>query len=137
MKLGKFLHAIVVLVFVVSVALISKPMSAWAVASNYQLTCSNIQVQENVLSADCRRRDQSVRSTSITLKGIENIDGTLKVLNPDMTANYNLTCTNIAASGNQISAKCRTRNGAYVDTSTVINGIENIDGNLQYTSSPA
>ncbi|MFN6535391.1 MAG: CVNH domain-containing protein [Nostoc sp. EkiNYC01] len=137
MKLDKLVHAILVLVFVVSAALISKPMSAWAVASNYQLTCSNINVQENVLSADCKRRDQSVESTSITLKGIENIDGTLKVLDPGITANYNLTCTNIAVSGNELSAKCRTKNGAYVNTSTVINGIENIDGSLEYTSSPA
>jgi CVNH domain len=136
MKLGKWISAIAALLFAFSVAIIASPLTAAAAPSSYQLTCSNIALKDNVLIATCRRRDQSLNSTSITLKGIENIDGTLKVLNPQKTANFNLTCAGTSIVGAEISSKCRTINGRFLSTSTTINGIENIDGRLTYTSNP-
>jgi len=137
MKLHRWISAIAVLIVVFSVALIASPFSAVAAPSSYQLTCSSISLKGNVLSATCRRRDQSLNSTSITLKGIENIDGTLKVLDPGKTANFDLTCTSTSIRGDIISSQCRKINREFVQTSTRINGIENIDGVLKYTSSPA
>jgi hypothetical protein len=136
MNLGRLINAIAALIFVVSVALISSPSTAAAAPSSYQQTCSGISLNENVLSATCRTRNQSPNKTSITLKGIENIDGTLKVVDPQKTANFNLSCAGTAVSGAQISSNCRRINGQFVKTSTNINGIENIDGVLQYTSQP-
>jgi hypothetical protein len=134
MKLGKWISAIAALLFAFSVAIIASPLTAAAAPSSYQLTCSGISLRENVLSATCRTMNQSLNSTSITLRGIENIDGTLKVLDPRKIANFNLTCANTFVSGDQLSGKCRKINGAFVQTLTGINGIENIDGVLKYTS---
>jgi hypothetical protein len=60
----------------------------------------------------------------------------LKVTNPKKIANFNLTCNNTAMDGNVLSGSCRKINGAFNKTSLVLNGIENIDGVLRYTSSP-
>jgi hypothetical protein len=104
--------------------------------SSYQLTCSNISLSGNVLSAVCRRRNQTLNRTSIVLRGIENIDGTLRVINPGGIASFQLTCRNTSVNGSQLSGSCRKINQTYVNTSTNINGIENINGVLTYTSRP-
>ncbi|MEH2191518.1 MAG: CVNH domain-containing protein [Nostoc sp.] len=136
MKLGKLINAIAALIFVFCISLIASPLTAVAAPSSYQQTCSNISLRDNVLSAICRKRDQSPNNTAITLKGIENIDGTLKVLDPQKTANFNLSCAGTSVAGAQISGQCRKINGQFVQTATNINGIENIDGVLKYTSTP-
>jgi hypothetical protein len=138
MNLGRLINAIAALIFVFSVALIASPSTAAAAPSSYQQTCSDISLDGNVLSATCRTRDQLPNRTSITLKGIENINGTLKVVDPQKTANFNLSCKGTAVQGAQISSKCGKISdpSLFVSTSTNINGIENIDGVLQYTSNP-
>ncbi|MFN6465724.1 MAG: CVNH domain-containing protein [Nostoc sp. DedVER02] len=136
MKLGRLINAIAALILVFCVALIASPLNAVAAPSSYQQTCSDISLRENVLSAICRKRDQSPNQTAITLKGIENIDGTLKVVDPQKTANFNLSCTGTSIEGAEISSQCRKINGQFVSTRTGINGIENIDGVLKYTSTP-
>jgi hypothetical protein len=110
--------------------------AASAAPSSYQLTCSNISLSGNVLSAVCRRRNQTLNRTSIVLRGIENIDGTLRVINPGGIASFQLTCRNTSVNGSQLSGSCRKINQTYVNTSTNINGIENINGVLTYTSRP-
>ncbi|WP_254173513.1 CVNH domain-containing protein [Planktothrix pseudagardhii] len=136
MNLNRWIKAISVLIFVVSLALITSPLSANAASSSYQLTCEDIDIYGSVLEATCRRRDQSLNQTDLLLKGIENIDGTLKVTSSWRPANFDQSCDDISIRGDVISARCRTRAGYYVSTSLRLTGIENIDGELQYTSEP-
>jgi hypothetical protein len=136
MKLSRLINAIAALIFVFGVAVIASPLTAVAAPSSYQQTCSDISIQDNVLSALCKKRDQSPNNTAITLKGIENIDGTLKVVDPRKIANFNLSCTDTSVAGAELSSECRKKNGSFVPTRASINGIENIDGVLKYTSKP-
>jgi CVNH domain len=46
-------------------------------SSNYQNSCRNIQVYKRFLSARCDRVNGSSSTTSISIRGIENRDGTL------------------------------------------------------------
>ncbi|BAY28905.1 Cyanovirin-N [Nostoc carneum NIES-2107] len=104
--------------------------------SSYQKSCFRISLQGNVLSATCLTRNQSSYDTSIRLKGIENIDGNLVVINPQKDAEFYLTCRNIDVFRDEIEGDCQTNNGDFISTSTTIKGIENINGELKYTSSP-
>ncbi|MHC5719630.1 MAG: mannose-binding lectin, partial [Nostoc sp.] len=103
------------------------------ISSTYQQTCTDISIQGNILSATCKKRDGSLKNTSIVLKGIENIDGGLKVTDPNKPSNYHETCTEISIQGNVLSATCKRADGSPNKTSLVLDGIENIDGNLTYT----
>ncbi|AVH74012.1 CVNH domain-containing protein [Nostoc sp. 'Lobaria pulmonaria (5183) cyanobiont'] len=107
-----------------------------ATPSNYQKSCNNISVFGNVLSANCSRTNGSFNKTSIVLRGIENINGTFKVTDPGKVSNYQFTCQNIRIRGNDLKAACKSRNGTLKWTSTVLQGIENINGVLKYSSSP-
>lgn len=113
---------------------INSPASA--TPSSYQKSCNNISVFGNVLSANCSRANGSFKKTSIVLQGIENINGTLKVADPGKVSNYHFTCRNIRIRGNYLKAACNRRNGTIMWTSIVLQGIENINGVLKYTSSP-
>jgi CVNH domain len=137
MKLAKLVNAIAVFIFVFSITLIGSSLSAVAAPSSYQQTCTDISISANVLSGNCRKINGLFNKTSIALKGIENIDGTLRVLDPNKSANFNLTCEGTAVYADQLSSSCRTRDQRLVSTKTRINGIENIDGVLKYTSSSA
>ncbi|WP_375471021.1 LamG-like jellyroll fold domain-containing protein [uncultured Nostoc sp.] len=103
------------------------------ISRSYQETCTDISVNGNVLSATCKRADGSLNKTSIVLKGIENIDGELKVTDPNKASSYQETCTEISIQGNVLSATCKRADGSPNKTSIVLDGIENIDGNLTYT----
>lgn len=105
--------------------------------SNYQLTCKNISIDGDKLSATCQKRDgSSWNETSIALKGIENIDGNLEVTKPDQASSYQLSSNDISIDGDKLSANCRRRDGSWNKSSIVLNGIENIDGTLEYTGNP-
>ena len=105
-----------------------QPMS-----SSYQETCTEISVSGNVLSATCQRRDGSLNQSSIVLKGIENIDGQLTITDPNKPSNFQGSCTDISINGDVLSATCNKADGSPNQTSIVLKGIENIDGNLTYT----
>ena len=45
--------------------------------SNFQETCSEIGVSEDLMTALCRRRDQSINETQLHIENIDNIDGQL------------------------------------------------------------
>ncbi|MEH1872924.1 LamG-like jellyroll fold domain-containing protein [Nostoc sp.] len=101
--------------------------------STYQQSCTKISVKGNVLSATCKKGDGSSNKTSIVLMGIENIDGELKVTDPNKPSSYQETCTEISIKGNVLSATCKRADGSPNKTSIVLDGIENADGNLTYT----
>ena len=132
MKLNLF--SIIALVATSTLVGISNPANARP--SSYQETCNKISVSGNILSANCRRTNGTVKRTSIVLQGIENINGTLKVTEPGKFSNYQLSCDDIYSRGNVLSANCRRTNGTVKRTSIVLQGIENINGVLKYTSSP-
>ncbi|MBD2212825.1 hypothetical protein H6G27_23550 [Nostoc linckia FACHB-104] len=104
--------------------------------SSYQHTCENISIDGDVISATCQRRDGSWNETSLSLRGIENIDGILEVTDPYSPSSFQLSAMNISIDGDLLSATCQRRDGLWNESSLVLNGIENIDGNLEYTGSP-
>lgn len=106
-----------------------------AAPSTYQNTCRSMKVVENVLEANCLTRNGERVYTNLVLKGIENVNGNLRVTNPYRDSNFNETCTNVSVRRNVLRATCQTRNGRWKNTAIALNGIENIDGNLRYTSS--
>ncbi|BAY90358.1 MULTISPECIES: CVNH domain-containing protein [unclassified Tolypothrix] len=104
--------------------------------SSYQYTCENISIDGDVISATCQRRDGSWNETSLSLRGIENIDGILEVTDPYARSSFQLSAMNISIDGDVLSATCRRMDGLWNESSLVLDGIENIDGNLEYTGSP-
>ncbi|MCC5666707.1 CVNH domain-containing protein [Nostoc sp. CHAB 5784] len=55
---------------------------------------------------------------------------------PSSPSTYQNSCRNIGAAGATLTASCRRRNGSFNRTSILIRGIDNIDGNLRYSSRP-
>ncbi|MFS0518588.1 CVNH domain-containing protein [Nostoc sp. UIC 10607] len=125
-----------VVAFLTTSILVAITSSGNAKTSNYQQTCNEIAISGNVLSADCARLDGKFNKTSIVLLGIENIDGTLKQTDPTKISNYQFSCNYIHIEGNELKATCKKRDGTPNPTSITLNGIENINGVLKYTSSP-
>lgn len=125
--IAAFAFAAVFLVFNNSSALASQP-------SSFQQTCSNIQVHGDLLVAECLTRDQRPNSTLVGLRGVENIDGTLEQHSTSQAATFEQTCFNESIRGDVLTATCLTRNQNLKTTSLELLGIENIDGDLEYTS---
>lgn len=129
--------AIGLIAFIAASTLVGATSKADAAVSNYQLSCNRISIQGNKLSANCRKINGNFNRTSIVLRGIENINGVLKVTSVNKISNYQLTCQKIRiVKGNILSANCKKRNGSLRSTALRLNGIENINGSLRYTSNP-
>ncbi|MEH2006031.1 CVNH domain-containing protein [Nostoc sp.] len=102
--------------------------------SSYQNSCRNIGVSRDILTASCRRKNGTYNPTSIPIRGIDNIDGTLKYgSSPTARSSYQNSCRAIGVSGAILLASCRRINGTYNPTSIPIRGIDNIDGTLKYS----
>jgi hypothetical protein len=100
--------------------------------SSYQDSCRHIRVHGATLSADCRRMDGSFNETAIEIRGIENIDGNLQFSSMVQPSSYQITCRHIRVTGATLTALCRRIDGTWNESSALIAGIANIDGNLQY-----
>jgi hypothetical protein len=100
--------------------------------SSYQDSCRHVRVEGATLFADCRRRDGSFNDTSIAIPGIANIDGNFQFQGMGQASSYQMSCRHIRVTGSTLSAKCRRMDGSWDETSILIPGIANIDGNLQY-----
>jgi hypothetical protein len=124
------------LVIVPNVCCIFDASRAQAQVSTYQNSCSNISISGNVLSANCRKRDGQFLQSSLRLRGIENINGALTVTSSDRVSNFQLSCNSIFIRRNVLNATCQKINGNLEQTSITLNGIENINGTLMYTSDP-
>jgi CVNH domain len=106
-------------------------------ASSFQQTCSQIEYAYSgnnaTMKAVCLRRDGSANPTSLTLQGISNNNG--KLVQGSGAASFQQSCGNIhivVAGPNEVNltALCRTVDGASNSTSIPLNNISNHDGNL-------
>jgi hypothetical protein len=100
--------------------------------STYQDSCRQIRVHGATVAADCRRMDGSFNETAIEIRGIANIDGNLQFSSMVQPSSYQLTCRHIRVIGATLTAVCRRMDGSWNESSILIPGIANIDGNLQY-----
>jgi hypothetical protein len=132
---GIFMHGLlrttlksVVLILPIAFAL---PAQAQQMSS-YQDSCRHIRVHGATLSADCRRMNGSFNETAIEIRGIENIDGNLQFSSMVQPSSYQITCRHIRVTGATLTALCRRIDGTWNESSALIAGIANIDGNLQY-----
>ncbi len=109
--------------------------------STFQDSCSNIRYGEAngnaMIYADCRRRNQSVNATSVVIKGIDNIEGRLSHTAGNNPSTFQRSCRNMSIalagrSGVELRGSCRTSQGNYLNTTTAIWDVNNIDGNLKY-----
>ena len=111
---------------------ISSPAYA-LVTADYHLTCQNISIDGNELKADCLTDDKDWRvGTTLTLKGVENINGQLTETGQDKEAKFNKTCQNISINQAILSARCNNRDGTLKYSSAVLTGIVNKNGYLKY-----
>jgi hypothetical protein len=100
--------------------------------ASFQSSCKDISIAGATLSAICRRKDGSFNQTSIVLRGIANINGQLRLTQPDAPATFQDSCQNIHVVGNTLTATCRRADGSSSESSILIPEITNIDGNLQF-----
>jgi hypothetical protein len=109
--------------------------------STFQDSCSNIRYGEEggnaMIYADCRRSDGSVNAASVVIKGIDNKEGRLSHTAGNNPSTFQRTCQNMSLalagpSGVELRGSCQTSQGNYVDTTTAIWDVNNIEGNLQY-----
>ena len=128
------INCIAVVLFVAVSFLFSNNSALASAPSSFQQTCDNIQVHGDVLVAKCLTRDQRPNFTILGLMGVENIDGTLKQDSTSQPATFQESCFNESIKGDVLTATCLTRNQKQKTTSVELLGIENIDGNLEYTS---
>ncbi len=132
--LNRAINCIAVIVFVAVSFLFSNSSALASAPSSFQQTCDNIQVHGDLLVAECLTRDQRPNLTFLDLRGVENIDGTLEQHSTSQPATFQKSCFNESIEGDVLTATCLTRNQQEKRTSLELLGIENIDGNLMYTS---
>ncbi|WP_166482712.1 CVNH domain-containing protein [Scytonema sp. UIC 10036] len=102
--------------------------------STYQDSCQSISVAGTTLIACCRTMNGTYNDTSIVIRGIYNDNGALRYASdPTTNSTYQDSCENISITGATLTARCRTINGTYNDTSIVIRGIHNDNGVLRYS----
>jgi len=101
--------------------------------SSFQFSCNDIKVgnEADVLTAQCRKYDGSMQSTSIRLRGIHNMNGVL-AQNAAGASSFQRSCTNVFICGTSLMASCRTKTGSYVDSMVKISGLHNANGALVY-----
>lgn len=110
------------------------PAPAQAISpSSYQSSCRNIKISDgDLLSAACRTTSGGYRISSVRIQGIQNKDGQLNFTRLNVASSYKLTCKSIGVAGATLTASCKKINDTYVNTSILIPGIKNINGDLSY-----
>lgn len=126
---------------VLAAALALCTAAAFAQASTFQNTCSNIAFaysgSQATLQAVCLTAAGAGNPTSLVLTGISNQNGKL-VQSGSGASSFQQSCGNIqitVASGGSpvtLSALCRTSGGSSVASSLPLNGIKNNNGTLSY-----
>jgi len=109
--------------------------------STFQDSCSKIRYGVKngnaMIYADCRRSNGSVNAASVVIKGIDNQEGRLSHTAGNNPSTFQGSCRNMSIalagpSGVELRGSCRTSQGNYVNTTTAIWDVNNIDGNLKY-----
>lgn len=110
------------------------PATAQVALSSYPLSCRNINITDNLLTAICLRNNLTSQRTFIRIRGIENIDGTLVSVGtqPDQPSTYQNSCRDERIFGATLVALCTRINGSEQLTSIILPGIGNRNGNLFY-----
>lgn len=106
--------------------------------STFQQTCTNVQFSiinnEPTISADCSRLNSKVKSSTLVLRGIVNMNGRLAQDSGPST--FQKACKDMQISVDDtavaLSATCPKKTGQFEKSSLPINGIENINGSLTY-----
>ena len=101
-------------------------------SSSFHLTCRNISINSNILSAKCDRGGGSYIPTSIGLRGIWNRNGTLQEDPNASSSSFQLSCRDLSIEGNVLSASCDNGNGAVIRSQLRLGGIWNDRGTLRY-----
>lgn len=102
--------------------------------STFHETCTNISVEDDVLTAECRRENGRYRRTSIEIRGIHNRDGNLEYLKKSSEpSTFQDSCRDIRLNGARLTARCERMDGSFSRTSILIRGIHNNNGRLEYT----
>jgi hypothetical protein len=101
-------------------------------SSSFHLTCRNISINSNILSAECDRGGGSYIPTSIGLRGIWNRNGTLQEDPNTSSSSFQLSCRDLSIQGNVLSASCDNGNGAVIRSQLRLGGIWNDQGALRY-----
>ncbi|HEY2629896.1 MAG TPA: CVNH domain-containing protein [Usitatibacter sp.] len=130
----------------VSLLLAALGAAAQVPAGSYSQSCFGVQVDANVLKAQCRAMSGAMVATSLTLPcngTIDNINGNLTCTGAPAAGvppgTYIQSCSGAQVAANILKAQCRTMSGAMVATSLTLpcNGkIENINGNLTCAGAP-
>jgi hypothetical protein len=110
---------------------------------SYQQTCRNIRVRGNTLSAKCQTSGgnwvrASLGDADRCVGDITNVEGQLTCnrINAAPEGTYTQSCKNIRVRYGTLSARCKTMNGQWVDSSLqrfndCQGGIGNFDGQLR------
>lgn len=81
-------------------------------------SCESFTVEDNTVSAFCMDQNGDYNLSTITLRGLENINGKLVPKNKDVPANFHDSCDELSLGDyGVLSAKCKTRDGSIVETS--------------------
>lgn len=109
--------------------------------STFQDSCTNVRYGEAggnaMIYADCRRKNGSMNKASVVIKGIDNKEGRLSHTAGNKPSSFQRSCQKMSIamagpSGVELRGSCRTSKGNYVNTTTAIWDVNNIDGNLKY-----
>jgi hypothetical protein len=97
---------------------------------NFSQTCGDIEFNDSILTANCRKMNGSYNLSSIDVNPyIENVDGQLKW----QPSNFIATCNTKIISGPFLEADCKTRDQRFVSTEIDLDEhIANIDGTLKF-----
>ena len=125
--MGAFLRTTIAsIVLILPISAQAQPMSS------YQNSCRHVRAEAATLYAQCRRVNGTYNDSAIEIRGIANTNGNLQFTSMAQPSSYQLSCRRIRATGNTLTAACRRIDGSYHLSSTMIPGIANINGNLQY-----
>jgi hypothetical protein len=104
--------------------------------STYQTSCVHIGVIGKTLYADCRRNAGGFKRAALPIAAIENRNGSLRFTSMYRASTFQDSCKDIAVAGNVLYATCRRDDGGFNETSIIIPGIANVDGDLRYRDEP-